>query len=84
MDREGTNEALCTMLAVRIEEKEATVMLLHCRLGHLSFDKISKVFPDVMCGVDKNKLFCDACEYAKHTRTSYLSRGTPAVESEKT
>jgi len=28
-----------------------------------------------MCGVDKNKLFCDACEFAKHTRSSYVSRG---------
>ena len=75
MDHEGTNDTLCTMLAARIGEKEAAVMLLHCRLGHLSFDKISKAFPNVMCGADKNKLFCDACEYVKHTRTSYLSRG---------
>ncbi|WVZ55206.1 hypothetical protein U9M48_005899 [Paspalum notatum var. saurae] len=44
-----------------------------------SFDKICKVFPDVMSGVDKNQLFCDACEYAKHTRTSYVSRGIRSV-----
>ncbi|KAJ1272565.1 hypothetical protein BS78_06G212200, partial [Paspalum vaginatum] len=50
MDREGTNDALCTVLAIKMGEKEFTVMLLHCRLGHLSFDKICKAFPDVMCG----------------------------------
>uniref|UniRef100_A0A453HZB9 GAG-pre-integrase domain-containing protein n=1 Tax=Aegilops tauschii subsp. strangulata TaxID=200361 RepID=A0A453HZB9_AEGTS len=40
----------------------------HCRMGHVSFDKMFKLFPDVMHGVDKNKLKCDACEFAKHTR----------------
>lgn len=55
-------------------KKLASVMLLHCRLGHLSFDKICKAFPDVMCGVDLNKPFCDACEFAKHTRASYFSK----------
>jgi hypothetical protein len=81
MDREGTNDASCTVLAATVGEKEASVMLLHCRLGHLSFDKICKAFPDVMCGVDRNKLFCDACDFAKHTRTSYsyLSKGIRSV-----
>jgi hypothetical protein len=79
MDREGIKDALCTMLVSTMEEKEATVMLLHCRLGHLSFDKIYKAFPNVMCGVDKSKLFCDACEFAKHIRTSYISRGIRSV-----
>jgi transposase InsO family protein len=75
MDREGTNDALCTILATTSGEKESMVMILHCRMGHISFDKMYKVFPNVMCGVDKNKLFCDACEFAKHTRSSYVSRG---------
>ena len=75
MDRKGTNEALCSVLAATMGEKEASVMLLHCRMGHLSFDKICKAFPNIMCGVDKSRLFCDACEFAKHTRTSYVSTG---------
>jgi hypothetical protein len=75
MDREGINNALCIVIAATTGEKEAMVMLLHCRMGHLSFDKTCKVFPDVMCGVDKNKLFCDACKFAKHARTSYVSKG---------
>jgi hypothetical protein len=44
-----------------------------------SRDKISKVFADVMCGVDKNKLVCDACELGKHTRSSYVSRGIMSI-----
>lgn len=32
-----------------------------------------------MNGVDKTKLCCDACEYAKHTRTSYASREITSV-----
>lgn len=35
---------------------------------------MSKVFPDVMSGIDKNNLKCKACEYAKHTRTTYVSK----------
>lgn len=37
------------------------------------------MFPDVMSGVDKNKLKCDACEYAKHTRTTYVSKGLRSI-----
>jgi hypothetical protein len=68
IDCERTNDALCFVLAATMEGKEASVMLLHCRMGHLSFDKICKVFPNIMCGVDKSKLFCDACEFAKDTK----------------
>jgi hypothetical protein len=32
-----------------------------------------------MCGVGLNKLKCDACEYAKHTRTSYVSKGIRSI-----
>jgi hypothetical protein len=79
MDREETNDAPCTVLAATVGEKESMVMLLHCRMGHRSFNKMFKVFPDVTCGVDKEKLFCDACEFAKHTRTSYVSKGMKSV-----
>jgi hypothetical protein len=37
------------------------------------------MFPNILCGVDKSKLFCDACEFAKHKRTSYVSRGIRSV-----
>jgi hypothetical protein len=40
---------------------------------------MSEVLADVMCGVDKNKLVCDACEFGKHTRSSYVSRGIMSI-----
>jgi hypothetical protein len=48
IDRERTNDALCPVLAATMEGKEASVMLLHCRMGH--FLLICKVFPNIMCG----------------------------------
>jgi hypothetical protein len=79
MDREVASTAVCTVLTATIGEKEAMVMLQHCRMGHLSFAKMSKVLPDVMCGMDKNKLMCDVCEFEKHTRKSYVSRGIRSI-----
>jgi hypothetical protein len=32
-----------------------------------------------MRGVNRSKLKCDACEYAKHTRTSYVSKGIRSI-----
>jgi transposase InsO family protein len=75
MDRDMPNTTTSVVLAAILGEKEAMAMIDHCRMGHMAFDKMYKVFPDVMCGVDKSKLKCDACEYAKHTRTSYVSKG---------
>ena len=37
-------------------EKEKLAMIHHCRMGHVAFDKMSKVFPNVMSEVDKNTL----------------------------
>ena len=36
---------------------------------------MAKVFPEMMSKADKRKLICDACEYGKHTRATYISRG---------
>ena len=70
--REDTS---CTALTTAMDENEAKVILEHCRLGHLSFDTMAKVSPEIMSQVDKRKLVCDACEYGKHTRSVYVSKG---------
>ena len=67
------------VLAAVQGDKERKAMIHHCRMGHMSFDKMSKVCPDVMSGVDMSKLKCDACEYAKHTRISYVSKGLRSI-----
>ena len=74
MDLEGMH-----MLAAGLEDKETRALIHHCRMGHVSFDKMYQVFPDVMSGVDKSKLRCDACEFAKHTRSSYVSKGIKSI-----
>jgi hypothetical protein len=75
LDRHEEDDALCTALTVAASDDEAKVILQHCRMGHVSFDTMSKIFPEEMKKVNKDKLVCDACEYGKHTRTSYVSRG---------
>jgi transposase InsO family protein len=65
--------------AATMEDKEKQAMIHHCRMGHVSFDKMSRIFPDIMCGISNGKLTCDACEYAKHTRASYVSKGLRSI-----
>ncbi|WVZ87161.1 hypothetical protein U9M48_033847 [Paspalum notatum var. saurae] len=79
LDREDASEYVCHVLATTVSEKEAKVLLLHCRLGHIPFETMGKMFPTELSKVDKSKLVCDACEYGKHTRASYVSRGLRSV-----
>jgi hypothetical protein len=65
--------------AATMQGKEVSVMVFHCRMGHLCFDKICKVDPNIMYAVSKRKLFCGAYEFVKHTRTSYVNRGIKSV-----
>lgn len=67
MDRDESGKQGGSALAATLVEKEKIAMMHHCRMGHVAFDKMSKVFPNVMSGIDKNNLKCEACEYAKHT-----------------
>ena len=66
-------------LVAGMSEDEAKVMLQHYRLGHLSFDTMAKVFPEMMAKIDKSKLACDACKSGKHTRATYVSRGLRSI-----
>jgi transposase InsO family protein len=50
-------------------------MLLHSRLGHVPFESLSKLYPKSYKGMEKGTLVCDACELAKHTRSTYPSIG---------
>jgi hypothetical protein len=49
------------------------LLLIHRRLGHLSFCVLSRMFPLYFATCYKDKLVCDLCELAKHTRTTYPS-----------
>ena len=80
LDREKSEMlGYSAVLAAVQGDKEIKAMIHHCRMGHISFDKMIRVFPDVMSGVDMSKLKYDACEYAKHTRSSYVSKGLRSI-----
>jgi GAG-pre-integrase domain len=53
------------MLAATMNGGQEEVMLQHRRLEYLSFDSLSKLEPKLMNKVDRQKLFCDACELGK-------------------
>jgi Integrase core domain/GAG-pre-integrase domain len=57
------------------ETPELELLLLHCRLGHIPFTVLGKLYPKLYSKCSKAKLVCDACEFAKHTRTTYPSFG---------
>lgn len=61
----------------RVEED---ILLYHCRLGHPSFQSMSKMYSELFKKVDKRMLVCDACELGKHTRSSYRPSGVRSCE----
>ena len=67
-------------LAAAIGAKEREIFLLHCRLGHVPFESLNKLYPDAFSDVDRTKLVCDACELGKHTRSTYPSIGLRSCE----
>jgi hypothetical protein len=68
-------------LTVAIEGAEKEIVLLHYRLGHVSFESLSKLYPDMVKKVDKSRLVCDACELGKYIRSTYSSIGLCSCES---
>jgi hypothetical protein len=70
------NSALApTALTTRNTSSTDELLLLHCRLGHPSFQSLGRMFPSYFQSCCKEKLVCDVCELAKHTRTNYPNRG---------
>ena len=54
---------------------EDVLMLHHQRMGHTSFSVLSRLYPALFESANKQKLVCDACEFGKLTRSSYVSSG---------
>ena len=73
------NQAESVLVAV-VGAQEKEVFLLHCRLGHVPFESLNKLYPYVFKDVDRNKLVCDVCELGKHTRSGYPSIGLRSCE----
>jgi GAG-pre-integrase domain len=63
---ENTKQRACLT-----ETPEVELILLHCCLGHIPFIVLRRLYPKLYSRCNKAKLVCDACEFAKHTRTMY-------------
>jgi hypothetical protein len=48
-------------------------LLHHRRLGHMSFNTLGQLYPNLYNKVYKESLVCDACQYGKIVRSSYIS-----------
>jgi hypothetical protein len=46
--------------------------LLHQRLGNIPFVTLRKLYPKLYSRVNTMKLSCDACEFGKNIRSSYM------------
>jgi Integrase core domain/GAG-pre-integrase domain len=57
------------------ETPELELFLLHCRLCYIPFTVLERLYPKLYYRCNKTKSVCDACEFAKHTRTMYPSFG---------
>jgi transposase InsO family protein len=69
LDQGSDEVALATCMSPSQE-----LYLYHCRLGHLSFSTLSRIYPSLFSSCHRESLVCDACELAKHTRGTYPSR----------
>ena len=67
------------LVASSSENAVHELQLQHRRLGHLSFFVLARLFPSLYNICDKHKLVCDACEFAKYTRTIYPISGTQSI-----
>jgi hypothetical protein len=48
-------------------------LLHHRRLGHMSFNTLGQLYPNLYNNIYKESLICDACRYGKITCSSYIS-----------
>lgn len=55
------------------------IMQWHNRLGHPSFSILQKLYPRFFLKTQFDSLFCEVCEYAKHTKNSYPLRNNKSI-----
>lgn len=59
-------------------------LLHHRRLGHMSFITLGQLYPSLYNKISRESLVCDACQYGKQTRSSYVpsdNRSTIPLET---
>ena len=66
----------CTTLVAADTIRKDELMLIHCKLGHPSFQILRCMFLDKFKRLCVNDLVREVCEKAKHKRHSYSSAST--------
>jgi transposase InsO family protein len=66
------NNTSPTVAAVISSSPHEEFVLLHRRLGHMSFAILGQLYPNLYNKIRKDRLVCDACQYGKQTRSSYV------------
>ncbi|WVZ90773.1 hypothetical protein U9M48_037041, partial [Paspalum notatum var. saurae] len=69
------NSASPTVAAVMSSSPHEEFLLLHRRLGHMSFAILGQLYPNLYNKIRKERLACDACQYGKQTRSTYVASG---------
>jgi hypothetical protein len=46
----------------------------------MSFSALERIFSDLFKKCSRSELVCDACEFAKHNRTTYPSLGSRSLK----
>ena len=53
------------------EQRRGRLVLTHHRLGHPPFSTLRRLFPSLCTGLDLQTIVCEACQLAKHRRSSF-------------
>ena len=53
------------------EQRRSRLLLTHQRLGHPPFSSLQRLFPSLCTGLDLTTVVCEACQLAKHRRSTF-------------
>ncbi|XP_078437813.1 uncharacterized protein LOC144708393 [Wolffia australiana] len=75
LDEWGTSQCFRVQPSLRPadEQRRGRLHLTHQRLRHPSFAILKRLFPTLFVGLDPKTIVCEACQLAKHRRSSFPS-----------
>ncbi|CAN1319890.1 Retrovirus-related Pol polyprotein from transposon RE1, partial [Linum perenne] len=68
------DEKVQGMTCKRSSSLRSKIMLLHCRLGHPSFQYIKYLFPRLFWKISVSDLQCDSCQLAKNNHSTFIPK----------
>ena len=73
LDDGGRSQCFTVQQSIRSadEQQRGRLQLTHQRLGHPPFSTLQRLFPSLCTGLDLQAVVCEACQLAKHRRSSF-------------